>query len=135
MKAQVDMSSSQNQYQPAQVGAPKGDSDDAYWADPYCAADTDGVSGEENKNILDEAFIDKSTKGIWKWRNLRSEGVLLDDWTKTGPGWQRYWDDVTKTPWLFNPETKIYISYDDPQSLSVKVNHALCENLGGLMVW
>lgn len=42
---------------------------------------------------------------------------------------------MTKTPWLFNPSTKHYISYDDPQSLDIKVQHALCEDLAGVMVW
>ncbi|ORY96657.1 glycosyl hydrolases family 18-domain-containing protein [Syncephalastrum racemosum] len=106
-----------SQYMDAKVGAPKGDSDDAYWADPYCSADIDGLSG------------------VWKWTNLRSEGVLLDDYTKAGSGWERHWDDVTKTPYLINTETNVLVSYDDPASLATKVDYALCEDIGGLMVW
>ncbi|KAI8148417.1 glycosyl hydrolases family 18-domain-containing protein [Fennellomyces sp. T-0311] len=117
IQAQTDMSKNPSQYQQSKVGAPKGDSDDAYWSDPYCAADVDGTSG------------------VWKWRNLRSQGIILDDMTSTGEGWKRYWDDVSKTPWLFNPQSNIFISYDDPQSIEIKVNHALCEGLAGVMVW
>lgn len=73
--------------------------------------------------------------GIWKWSNLRKEGLLKDDTLTAGEGWQRYWDEVTQTPWLFNPATKHFISYDDPQSLKIKVEHALCEDLAGVMVW
>lgn len=76
-----------------------------------------------------------SDLGIWKWANLRKEGVLKDDMVTAGEGWQRNWDDVSQTPWLFNPSTKDYISYDDPQSLSIKVQHAICEDLAGVMVW
>ncbi|KAI9243398.1 glycoside hydrolase [Phascolomyces articulosus] len=118
IQAQVDMTKNPSiQYQKAKVGAPKGDADDAYWSDPYCASDVDGTSG------------------VWKWRNLRSEGILLDDTVTAGEGWERYWDDVSKTPWLFNPQNNIYISYDDPQSIQIKVDHALCEDLAGVMVW
>ncbi|KAI9310467.1 glycoside hydrolase [Dichotomocladium elegans] len=118
IQAEGDMSANPaSQYQPARVGAPKGDADDAYWQDPYCPADVDGVSG------------------IWKWRNLRSEGLLANDWKTPGHGWHRYWDEVSKTPWLFHPQSKVYISYDDPQSINIKVDHALCEDIGGVMVW
>ncbi|KAI8376068.1 glycoside hydrolase [Radiomyces spectabilis] len=117
MQASVDMRASKSQYQQSVVGAPKGDSDDAYWADPFCPEDIDGLSG------------------IWKWKNLRSEGLIKDDFISAGKGWVRHWDNVTQTPWLFNPSSKTFISYDDPQSLRVKVKHALCEDLAGVMVW
>ncbi|KAI8100104.1 glycosyl hydrolases family 18-domain-containing protein [Halteromyces radiatus] len=117
MQATKDMTTTGSQYQEALVGAPKGDSDDAYWANPFCSADIDGVSG------------------IWKWSNLRSEGLIKKDTTQVGQGWVRHWDDHSKTPWLFNPTSKLFISYDDPASLKIKVNHAACEDLGGVMVW
>ncbi|KAG2220308.1 hypothetical protein INT45_009941, partial [Circinella minor] len=118
MLTEVDMTlDPTSQYQTAKIGAPKGDSDDAYWSDPYCGADISGTSG------------------VWKWSNLRSEGLISDDMVTTGQGWNRYWDDYAKTPWLFNPQSNIYISYDDPQSLQIKIDHALCEDLAGVMVW
>ncbi|RCI04615.1 hypothetical protein CU098_002201, partial [Rhizopus stolonifer] len=118
MKANVNMiDNPTDQYQSSQVGAPKGDSDDAYWDDPYCNVEPGGVSG------------------IWKWTNLRKEGLLGDDFITPGQGWTRHWDNVSQTPWLFNPTTQNYITYDDPQSLDIKVQHALCEDLAGVMVW
>ncbi|KAI8068310.1 glycoside hydrolase [Gongronella butleri] len=118
IKAVNDMTASPSeQFQPAQIGAPKGDKDDSYWANPFCSQDIDGVSG------------------VWKWANLRSEGLVLDNKVTAGKGWVRYWDDKSKTPWLFNPQTKVYISYDDPISLAYKVKYAMCEDLAGVMVW
>ncbi|KAI9254377.1 glycoside hydrolase [Helicostylum pulchrum] len=116
MKVQTSMTE-RNQFEKSVVGAPKGDSDDAYWDDPYCNKEPGGLSG------------------IWKWTNLRKEGLIQDDMTSAGPGWQRNWDETSQTPWLYNPETKNFISYDDPQSLNVKIDHALCEDLAGVMVW
>ncbi|KAI8974339.1 glycoside hydrolase, partial [Pilobolus umbonatus] len=117
IKAKVDMTKENNQYQLSEIGAPKGDSDDAYWTDPFC-----------NK-------VDGGLSGVWKWSNLRREGLIQDDFVTPGKGWNRYWDELSQTPWLFNPSTKDFISYDDPHSLEVKVNHALCENLAGVMIW
>ncbi|KAJ3291887.1 hypothetical protein HK104_005727 [Borealophlyctis nickersoniae] len=104
------------QYISAKPGAPQGDSDDAYWQDPTCSADAGGTSG------------------IWKWKNLRSQGVLTTP-TTAGNGWTRYWDSSSQTPWLFNPSSKMFISYDDPVSLKAKVDYALCKGIGGVMVW
>ncbi|KAG0165333.1 hypothetical protein DFQ30_008606 [Apophysomyces sp. BC1015] len=113
----VDMTKSKSQYQPQVAGnPPHGDSLDAWWQDPYCSADKGGLSG------------------VWRYGNLRSEGVLTSPTTAASP-WVRTWDDTSKTPWLFNPSSNIFISYDDPESIKVKVNYAQCQKLGGLMVW
>ncbi|KAJ1952532.1 hypothetical protein GGI12_006218, partial [Dipsacomyces acuminosporus] len=39
------------------------------------------------------------------------------------------------TPWLFNTNSKIFISYDDPQSIKVKVDYAASKGLAGAMIW
>ncbi|KAI9248263.1 glycoside hydrolase [Phascolomyces articulosus] len=112
----VDMSQSNSQYQPQVAGSPPhGDSYDASWQDPYCSKDPGGLSG------------------VWRYGNLRSQGVLTSP-TTAAPPWVRKWDDITQTPWLFNPTDKTFISYDDPQSLAIKINYALCQGLGGAMV-
>ncbi|RUP41397.1 glycosyl hydrolases family 18-domain-containing protein [Jimgerdemannia flammicorona] len=77
---------------------------------------------------------DDVSSGIWKWINLRSQGLLTSS-TTGGEGWTRYWDNITQTPFLFNNATKVYISYDDPISLQVKVSYACDQNLAGVMVW
>lgn len=114
--ATVDMTKT-NQYQPQIAGkAPHGDSNDASWQDPYCSKDPGGLSG------------------VWRYGNLRSQGVLTSP-TEAASPWIRRWDNVTQTPWLFNPTDKTFISYDDPQSMAIKVNYAACKGLGGIMVW
>ncbi|KAJ2841259.1 hypothetical protein GGI22_007967, partial [Coemansia erecta] len=49
--------------------------------------------------------------------------------------WVRQWDSVSQTPWLFNPSTKQFISYDDPKSLKIKVDYAASKGLAGTMIW
>lgn len=72
--------------------------------------------------------------GLWKWKELRG-GVLTGGPTAPASGWTRYWDDQTQTPWLFNPSTMMFISYDDIQSLTIKVNYAKQAGVKGVMLW
>ncbi|KAI8064696.1 glycoside hydrolase superfamily [Gongronella butleri] len=114
--ATVDMTNT-DQYQPQVAGvAPQGDSSDSYWQDPYCSKDPGGYSG------------------VWNYANLRSQGLLTTP-TTAGAPWIRHFDNITQTPWLFNPTTKVFISYDDPISIGVKTDYAISKNLGGLMCW
>ncbi|KAJ2721830.1 hypothetical protein GGI07_003713 [Coemansia sp. Benny D115] len=113
--ASVDMTlDPTNQYQSQNSSVPLGDSDDAPWTDT-CAGST-------------------ANGGLWKWGNLRSQGVLTDPKTAAEP-WVRQWDPISQTPWLFNPSTKQFISYDDTESLKVKVDYAASKGLAGTMVW
>jgi len=50
-------------------------------------------------------------------------------------GYTRYWHDIAKVPWLYNPITQIMISYDDIQSMHEKVNFIKEADLGGAMFW
>ena len=47
----------------------------------------------------------------------------------------RHWDDVAKVPWLYNADTKEWISYEDPQSIRLKGEYIAAQKLGGAMFW
>jgi len=47
----------------------------------------------------------------------------------------RYWDDVSKVPYLYNSATGAFISYDDPESLCLKSDYIVENELGGAMAW
>ena len=49
--------------------------------------------------------------------------------------YQRYWSPEAHVPWLYDPETQIFISYDDPQSLEAKAGYARDVGLAGVMIW
>ena len=51
------------------------------------------------------------------------------------PGYTRHWDDQAKVPWLYNKETKIMVSYEDAQSITVKAQYVIQKHLGGMMFW
>ncbi|RCI12122.1 putative chitinase [Ophiocordyceps polyrhachis-furcata BCC 54312] len=114
MQALQDMTKdAKNQYQPQSKVVPLGDKEDASWFDA-CAGSS-------------------SNSGTWQWKYLREQ--ILSSPTTTRAPWVRQWDPTSQTPWLFNPQTKIFISYDDPQSLEVKIQYAASKGLAGSMVW
>ncbi|KAG0917164.1 hypothetical protein G6F33_001745 [Rhizopus arrhizus] len=95
---------------------PKGDSKDTTQSDPYCPADNGAYSG------------------TWRFNHLLSEGVLSTPLKAKLP-WVRTWDNSTATPWLFNPKTNTFLTYDDPESIAKKACYSLKKDLAGVMIW
>ena len=52
-------------------------------------------------------------------------------------GFTRYWDDVAKVPYAYNPnlEGGVFASYDDAQSTRLKLDFAHSRHLGGVLFW
>ncbi|MCX7749919.1 MAG: glycoside hydrolase family 18 protein [Clostridia bacterium] len=48
-------------------------------------------------------------------------------------GFTRFWDNTAKVPYLFNGST--FITYDDPESVALKVSYAKKKHLAGIMYW
>lgn len=59
----------------------------------------------------------------------------LKDSLENKNGYVKYWDDVAKSPYIFNAEKKIFISYDDERSIKEKCDYIKKNNLGGAMFW
>jgi len=50
-------------------------------------------------------------------------------------GFIRYWDDRAKSPYLWNSTSRTFITYDDPQSITIKAQYVKEHHLGGMMFW
>ena len=61
------------------------------------------------------------------WRELR--GMPGRD------GYVRYWDGQAQAPYLWNADTRHFVTYDDPQSLAAKATFVRERGLGGMMYW
>ncbi|KAF9155273.1 hypothetical protein BG015_010477 [Linnemannia schmuckeri] len=109
-----DMTTSQSMQVPFIKPVPLGDNNDALWTDP-CEKEA-------------------AYSGVWKYKNLREQGVVDEHGNARAP-WIRKFDKESQTPWLFNPSTKQFISYDDRESLRLKVDYAKKKHLGGMMLW
>lgn len=103
-----------------------------------------GAGVPRQKLVIGAAFYSR------KWENVpnRYNGFLQYTTTSCtyGPcyhdlvseyinknGYIRYWDDECKAPYLFNGST--FISYDDPESLTHKVDYIKKEEIGGIFYW
>jgi chitinase len=52
-----------------------------------------------------------------------------------GLGFERYWDEAAQAPWLWRPDDRIFVSYDDPTSVEAKGRYVRENDLGGVMFW
>lgn len=50
-------------------------------------------------------------------------------------GFTKYRDSATQEPWLYNPSTHVFWTYDDATSLAFKTRYVVNEGLGGVMFW
>ncbi|MNC19922.1 Chitinase A1 precursor [compost metagenome] len=50
-------------------------------------------------------------------------------------GYTRYWNNTSKVPYLYNPSTQTYISYDDVESIGYKISYLKSKGLAGAMFW
>ena len=50
-------------------------------------------------------------------------------------GYNLFWDDISLAPWLYHKDKKIFWTYDDVRSVSLKAHYVDAYNLRGLMFW
>ncbi|QZE15650.1 glycoside hydrolase family 18 protein [Halosquirtibacter laminarini] len=59
---------------------------------------------------------------------------IVTECTKAN-GYKKYWDKKAKCPYLYNAEKNIFISYETPKSMKIKMRYVRKNNLGGVMFW
>jgi chitinase len=50
-------------------------------------------------------------------------------------GFRRHWEPDAGVPWLYHPESEIWITYDDAESIGLKAELVVEQGLGGIMIW
>ncbi len=55
--------------------------------------------------------------------------------TMLNNGFDRYWDESSSVPYLYNPQQKIFVSYEDAESVTLKARYVVDQHLGGIMFW
>ncbi len=83
--------------------------------------------GVENGQVGDFATQSSDDTSI-SYRDIKNDKL-------TNEAYQYHWDDDAKVPYLFNTNTKEWISYDDAKSFKAKIDYVKEHNLGGVMVW
>ena len=92
---------------------------------PFYSRKWDGVKGAGCRNGLG---MEAETVGGYGG----DYGELKESWIGKR-GFIRYWDEQAKGPYLFDGET--FISYEDCESLGVKIAYLKEKGMGGIMFW
>ena len=66
--------------------------------------------------------------GVWSYGSI-------DKLKAAYPGLIEYWDDVAKAPYLYNPSTGAFFTYDNQRSIREKAKYVIDNNLGGMISW
>ena len=97
------------------------------------------------KLVLGAAFYGRSFTGVKPENNGLYQpyerfvdeypyAVLVRDYVNK-QGFKRLWDAAAKAPYLWNPASATFITYEDPESLKAKAEFVRAHNLGGVMYW
>ena len=73
----------------------------------------------------------EAAAGEWRSADYR---VLVERQPERN-GFTRYWHADAQVPWLYNAQTGVFFSYDDPQSIAAKARYVREQGLGGIMFW
>jgi len=92
----------------------------------YGTAPTTGGGADGDYGIWNDPAPEQPAGANPIWHILN----LLKD-----PANKRYFDPVTKTPYLFNADKKIFLTYEDKESLGYKLQFIKDKGLGGMMFW
>ena len=66
--------------------------------------------------------------------HLLKQGILTPAF-EGGSGYRRYWNASAKVPYLYNAKEKVWITYEDGESLKVKARYIKAQKLRGAMFW
>lgn len=50
-------------------------------------------------------------------------------------GFIYHWDPVAKAPYMYNPQRKLFATFDDKKSIELKTKYAIDKGLNGIMFW
>ncbi|PUA35450.1 chitinase [Paenibacillus elgii] len=98
---------------------------------PYYGKGWQGCASANNGQYQQCSGV--SQKGTWENGSFDFYDLEANYINKNG--YTRYWNNVTKTPFLYQPNGGIFISYDDAESIQHKVDYIKSKGLAGAMTW
>lgn len=104
----------------------------------------DSIGVPKEKIILGAAFyarvwedVDSINNGLYQSGKFK-EAVLfkdLESFQEEHDGFVMHYDSVAQAPYLYNPNKKLFATFDDPMSIAAKTEYVIQNNLGGIMFW
>ena len=100
------------------------------------ASNTNKLVGSWDDPAATSEYSASFDYGDLKDGKAKTAHQYIKDGVGTGNnGFIEYWDDVTKVPFVYNSTTGQLISYDNPKSITAKVQYAMSKNLAGVFTW
>jgi chitinase len=59
----------------------------------------------------------------------------METYLHENPGYAEHWDSISQAPYYYNSDLKLFMTYDNPESVKLKTRYALNQKLGGIMFW
>lgn len=104
----------------------------------------DSIGVPLNKLVIGAAFysfvveeVDSVNFGLGRPGKFRSNvnyNRLVTEFT-VREGFRYHWDSIACAPYLYHPQQKLFVTYDDKQSVTLKTRYAIERKLGGIMFW
>lgn len=98
----------------------------------------------ENKIVIGAAFyarvwenVPDSGFGLYqpgKYKNNISYKAFSSQ-LSSGNGFIYHWDTVANAPYSYNPDKKLFATYDDKKSIEMKTKYVIDKGLNGIMFW
>ncbi len=59
----------------------------------------------------------------------------LPKYLAENPGYESYWDEVSRAPYMYHAKAQLYFTYDNELSVALKTKYAKEKGLNGIMFW
>jgi chitinase len=69
------------------------------------------------------------------WRDSYGDWRRLSRTQLRDSRYARHWETSAQVPWLYNPSSGAWISYDDPEAVRAKMKYMRDHDLGGVVIW
>jgi len=81
--------------------------------------------------------VEATNSGLWQPIPARGADIVYGDVAPlvNAQGFVRYWDATAEAPYLYNSETKTFITYNDAEAEAARTAYVKKMGLGGLMFW
>ena len=110
----------------------------------YAVHYLDSIGVPQNKMVIGCAFYGRAWEDVENINDgLYQPGKYLksvpfksiEGFLKENPNLENKWDSVSNAPFAYDPNKKIFMSYDNPESVKLKTQYVKKEGLDGIMFW
>jgi chitinase len=86
------------------------------------------TASADNHGLYQKLARGAVSGAAYTYQNLLDKYIGKNDYA-------RYWNYGAKVPWLFNSTDRVFITYEDPESIGYKADYVADHYLGGAMIW